>query len=29
MASIQRLGQARQAFDDWARELRVALETNP
>jgi hypothetical protein len=29
MASIQRLGQARQAFDDWARELRAALETNP
>jgi hypothetical protein len=29
MASMQRLGQARRAFDDWARELRVALETNP
>jgi hypothetical protein len=29
MASMQRFGQARQAFDEWARELRVALETNP
>ena len=28
-ASLARLGQARAAFDDWARELREALETNP
>jgi hypothetical protein len=26
---LTRLGQASQAFDDWARELRVALEENP
>lgn len=29
MASLMRLGQAREAFRDWARELRVALDTNP
>lgn len=29
MAGFTRLGQARQAFDDWARDLRVALDTNP
>ena len=28
-ASFARLGQARAAFDAWAKELRVALETNP
>jgi hypothetical protein len=28
-ASFVRLGQARAAFDDWARDLRAALETNP
>lgn len=29
IASFQRFGQAQQAFRDWARDLRVALETNP
>ena len=28
-ASLARLGQAQAAFDDWAEELRAALETNP
>ncbi len=28
-ASLTRLGAARQAFRDWARDLRAALETNP
>ncbi len=28
-ASLARLGQARAAFDNWAKELRAALETNP
>ena len=29
MAGFTRLGQAERAFEEWARELRVALETNP
>ncbi len=28
-AGLTRVGQARRAFDEWAHELRVALETNP
>lgn len=29
VASVKRLGQARKAFREWARELRAALDTNP
>ena len=29
LTALTRLGHAQRAFDEWARELRAALETNP